>query len=97
MICTSDDPRDAVEVSSPAIAADNAFSQHPQTSSGLGLGLVDEMMSKTRPTMLQRATSSFMNPDKWTLPTPGSEGTTPVDVAWDKWLRADDDSPAPTS
>ena len=100
MISTPDDPRDAVEVSSPAIAADNgahAFSQHFQTSSGLGLGLVDEMMGKTRPTMLQRATSSFMNPDKWTLPTPGSEGTTPVDVAWDKWLRADDDSPAPTS
>lgn len=94
------DPRDAVEISSPAMPPDyssHAFAQRSQGASGQGLGLVDEMMSKARPSMLQRATSSYMNPDRWALPTPGSEGTTPVDVAWDKWLRADDDTPAPTS
>jgi hypothetical protein len=93
------DPRDVVEMSSPAGPPDyttQALAQRPQGEPGSGLGLVDEMMSKTRPTLLQRATSSFMNPDKWTLPTPTSEGNTPVDVAWDKWLRTDDDSPAPT-
>jgi hypothetical protein len=78
-------PGDAVEMSGP----DSAKSAHG------GLGLSSTYDFKTRPTMLQRAASSYLQSDKWSLATPTSEGTTPMDVAWDKWLRADEGSSTP--
>lgn len=79
-------PGDAVEMSGP----DSARS----AVGGLGLSATYDMM-KTRPTMLQRAASSYLQSDKWSLATPTSEGNTPMDVAWDKWLRADEGSSTP--
>jgi hypothetical protein len=84
-----DDPTEAVEVVQNRRTMEG-YSEGYQPMTPGGLGLTGE--PKRRPTLLQRATSSFM-PNKYGMDSPATETGTPMEVLWDRWLSAED-SPA---
>jgi hypothetical protein len=89
LLSMGDDPTEAVEVVQNRRTMEG-YSEGYQPMTPGGLGLTGE--PKRRPTLLQRATSSFM-PNKYGMDSPATETGTPMEVLWDRWLSAED-SPA---